>query len=267
MVGDKQSNIISLKQVGDLKFWLFSELSKEKYVTHFVSDRKSFDEADFNLSYSTSPDPILVTENRTLVAKYMGVTFDTLYIPKQVHKDRILKVDDKTTTEALEAIDALITNSTNVCIAVMSADCVPILLYDKKNHAAGAVHSGWKGTVAHILTKTLQSMQHEFGTQGADVVAAIGPSVCQASYEVGYEVVEAVRKSFNQSESLLQLQQNGKAKLDLWQANYLQLTTFGLKPENIEVANTCTVIHNQHFFSARKGDSGRFAAGIRLLPH
>lgn len=259
--------MFGLKVIENLRLWQFAKLSKIKNVIHFVSDRKSFDEADFNLSYSTSPDPVLVKENRTLVAKSMSVTFDTLYIPKQVHQDRILKVDDSTTTEDLEATDALITNSTNVCIAVMSADCVPILLYDRKNHAAGAVHSGWKGTVAHILTKTLQAMQQEFGTQGTDVVAAIGPSVCQASYEVGHEVVEAVRKSFNQSETLLQLQENGKAKLDLWQANYLQLTAFGVKPENITIASTCTVIHNQHFFSARKGDSGRFAAGIRLLPH
>ncbi len=254
------------KNIGSLKLWQFTSLSKEKNINHFVSDRKSFDDDDFNLSYSTSPDPQLVKLNRERVAKTMGVAFDQLYIPRQVHKDHVLKVDARTTANALEETDALITNDTHVCIAVMSADCVPILLYDKKNHAAGAVHSGWKGTVAHILTKTLQAMQHEFGTQGTDVVAAIGPSVCQASYEVGHEVVEAVRKSFSNADVLLQPQANGKAKLDLWQANYVQLTAFGVKQENIQVANTCTVIHNLHFFSARKGDTGRFAAGIRLLP-
>lgn len=254
------------KNIRDLKLWQFTSLSEQKNVNHFVSDRKSFDDADFNLSYSTSPDPNLVKVNRERVAKAMGLTFDQLYIPRQVHKDHILKVDGTTTSDALEETDALITNDTNVCIAVMSADCVPILLLDEKNHAVGAVHSGWKGTVAHILTKTLGTMQQEFGTNGADVVAAIGPSVCQASYEVGHEVVEAVRKSFSKSDVLLQLQDNGKAKLDLWQANYVQLIDFGVMPENIEVANICTVIHNQHFFSARKGDSGRFAAGIRLLP-
>jgi hypothetical protein len=258
--------MFELKVIGNLRLWQFAKLLETKNTIHFVSDRKAFDDTDFNLSYSTSPDPIIVKENRSLLAKAMGVTYETLYIPKQVHQDHVLKVDDKTTAAALAETDALITNSTNVCVAVMSADCVPILLYDRKNHAAGAVHSGWKGTVAHILSKTLQAMQHEFGTQGADVVAAIGPSVCQASYEVGHEVVEAVRKSFNQSETLLQIQENGKAKLDLWQANYLQLTSFGVKPENITIASTCTVIHNQHFYSARKGDTGRFAAGIRLLP-
>jgi polyphenol oxidase len=255
------------KNIGNLKLWHFTILSVQKNINHFVSDRKSFDDDDFNLSYSTSPDPNLVKLNRERVAKTMGVTFDQLYIPRQVHKDHVLKVDATTTADALEETDALITKDTNVCIAVMSADCVPILLYDKKNHVAGAVHSGWKGTVAHILTKTLQAMQHEFGTQGADVLAAIGPSVCQTSYEVGSEVIEAVRKSFSQSGALLQPLDNGKAKLDLWQANYVQLTDFDVRPENIEIANTCTVISNQHFFSARKGDSGRFAAGIRLLPH
>lgn len=258
--------MIEQKNIGELRLWQFSNLSEEKDIAHFISDRKSFDDVDFNLSYSTSPDPILVKVNRDRLAKAMGLAFESLCIPRQVHKDHILKVDAITTTESMEETDALITNDTNVCIAVMSADCVPILLYDKKNQAAGAVHSGWKGTVAHILSKTLQAMHLEYGTQGTDVIAAIGPSVCQSSYEVGHEVVEAVRKSFSNADDLLQTQENGKAKLDLWQANYVQLTAFGIKPENIEVANTCTVIHNQHFFSARKGDSGRFAAGIRLLP-
>ncbi|GCC50056.1 peptidoglycan editing factor PgeF [Chryseotalea sanaruensis] len=258
--------MIELKNIGDLKLWQFSKLYEEKNITHFVTDRKSFNEIDFNLSYSTSPDPLLVEVNRKQLTKTIGLDFEQLYIPRQVHKDHILKVDVSTNKDSLEETDALITNDTNVCIAVMSADCVPILLYDKKNQAVGAVHSGWKGTVAHILTKTLQAMQREFGTHGVDVVAAIGPSVCQASYEVGHEVADAVRKSFNNADVLLQLQENGKAKLDLWQANYIQLTSFGVKPENIAVANACTVIHNQHFFSARKGDIGRFAAGIRLLP-
>lgn len=258
--------MIELKNIGDLKLWQFSKLSEEKNITHFVTDRKSFNEVDFNISYSTSPDPLPVEVNRKQLAKTVGLNFEQLYIPRQVHKDHILKVDVYTTKEDLEETDALVTNNTNVCIAVMSADCVPILLYDKRNHAAGAVHSGWKGTVAHILAKTLQAMQLEYGTQGTDIIAAIGPSVCQFSYEVGHEVVEAVRRSFSNADVLLQLQDNGKAKLDLWLANYVQLTAFGVKPENIEVANTCTVIHNQHFFSARKGDTGRFAAGIRLLP-
>lgn len=259
--------MITQQTIDGLKLWQFSTLASQEKVKHFVSDRKSFDHNDFNVSYSTSPDPQLVKVNRTRLAESMGLKFDKLYLPKQVHKDHIVKVDVNTSHEMLEETDALISNDPEVGIAVMSADCVPILLYDPKKQAVGAVHSGWKGTVALILTKTLQAMEQAFGSKPDDIIAAIGPSVCQVSYEVGQEVIDAIRNSYSNAETLLMMQENGKAKLDLWKANQLQLTASGVKPENIEVAGTCTVIYNQHFFSARKGDSGRFAAGIRLLPY
>jgi YfiH family protein len=160
--------------------------------------------------------------------------------------------------------DALITDEAGVGIAVMSADCVTILLYDKKNNAVGAVHSGWRGTVAKILEKTLHQMQKAFGTQGENIIAGIGPSVCQESYEVGSEVVEAVSSAFGMDVGLLVPQPGNKAKLDLWKANAIQLMEFGVSPSNIEISNLCTVKNNSHFFSARKNDSGRFAAGIVL---
>jgi polyphenol oxidase len=144
----------------------------------------------------------------------------------------------------------------------MSADCVPIILYDKKNKAVGAVHSGWRGTVARILEKTLTEMSKVFGTRGEDVYAGIGPSVSQDSYEVGEEVIHEVTKSFGHANELLIHVDNNKAKLDLWKANTVQLLEFGVRPNQIEVADLCTVKQNHYFFSARKGDSGRFAAGI-----
>ena len=129
----------------------------------------------------------------------------------------------------------------------------------------GAVHSGWRGTVAKILEKTLQEMQSQFGTKADHVRAAIGPSVSQDSYEVGDEVVQAVRNVFGSKNNLLTLQANGKAKLDLWKANVLQLEEFGVNRSRIEISGLCTVKNNHHFFSARKGDAGRFAAGIMLV--
>jgi polyphenol oxidase len=138
-------------------------------------------------------------------------------------------------------------------------------LYDKKNHAVGAVHSGWRGTVALILEKTLRAMNAEFGTKGEDLLAGIGPSVCQESYEVGEEVVAEVEKAFGARQSNLMIPQpNNKAKLDLWRANEIQLLEFGVLKSNIEISDLCTVKNNNYFFSARKGDAGRFAAGIML---
>jgi YfiH family protein len=105
----------------------------------------------------------------------------------------------------------------------MSADCVPILLFDKQSKVIAAVHSGWRGTVARILALTLQEMRSVYGTKGENIVAAIGPSVSQDSYEVGSEVVDAVLSTFGKSSDLMISRPDNKANLDLWKANKLQL--------------------------------------------
>lgn len=245
--------------------WKFDSLSNEEGIDHFVTERHSSDsDTEFTLSYSSSPDKELIRRNRHTLAIAMGVDESRLVLPSQVHKTRIVNVTSQTTKEDVMDTDALITSESGICIAVMSADCVPILLHDKKNKAIAAVHSGWRGTVARILEKTLAAMKETFGTQGKDLVAGIGPSVCQESYEVGEEVVNEVTKAFGSESALMIVKPNNKAQLDLWKANKLQLLEFGVNEKAIEISDLCTVKNNEYFFSARKGDSGRFAAGIVL---
>lgn len=255
--------VMNFVQRNGLSLWQFDNLSSCKGIDHFVTDRKSNPNGDeFTLSLSSSPDKDFIRSNRRMLAAALNVGAEKLYLPSQVHKTRVVHVTSSINREELADTDALITNERGVAIAVMSADCVPILLYDQRNGAVAAVHSGWKGTVAKILTVTLERLKTEFGTRGSDVIAGIGPSVSQDSYEVGEEVVEAVESSFGRSAGLLVPQANRKAKLDLWKANEIQLRDFGVT--NIEISNLCTVKQNTSFFSARKGDSGRFAAGIVL---
>jgi len=253
------------KQIGALFLWQFNQLGAEPAINHFVSDRHSLKDTDeFTLSFSSHPNRDLISANRAHVANAMGIPANHLYLPSQVHQTRIVQVNASTSKEDLLDTDALITNCSGIGIAVMSADCVPILLFDKKNSAIAAIHSGWRGTVAKILEKTLHEMNRLFGTEGGNVLAAIGPSVCQQSYEVGEEVVQEVKKAFLNSQDLLAPQPANKAKLDLWKANQIQLLKFGVPESQIEVSNLCTVTQNSNFFSARCGDSGRFAAGITL---
>lgn len=247
-----------------LSLWQFNNLSSLKSVKHFVSERTPLPEKEFTLSFSSSPDRNFILANRKRIADALGISAEKLVMPSQVHKTRIVNVTSSTTKDDLMETDALITAEKGIGIAVMSADCVPILLYDKKNHVAGAVHSGWKGTVAKILAKTLAAMHEQFGTEGKDVVAGIGPSVSQQAYEVGEEVVHAVRESFDNARDLLIPLPANKAKLNLWDANKVQLKEFGVPESQIELSDLCTVLNNNYFFSARKGDSGRFAAGILL---
>lgn len=251
--------------VNGLALWQFDTLIKEPEINHFVTGRNSSASGkEFTLSFSSSPDKELIRNNRHLLASAMEISDNRLFLPSQVHKTRIVRVTQHTEKEELMDTDALITNEKGICVAVMSADCVPILLYDKKNKAVAAVHSGWRGTVARILEKTLHEMNALFGTKGDNIIAGIGPSVSQESYEVGEEVVSEVSKAFGRESGLLIAQPENKAKLDLWKANALQLKEFGVKPEAIEISDLCTVKNNSYFFSARQGDSGRFAAGIML---
>ncbi len=256
-------NRVPMKQ---LHVWQFEGLAGEASIRHFVTDRSSYPlEEEFTLSYSSTHDKEKVRSNRQRLAGAMGVEEYQLYFPSQVHQTRIVQVSEETTREEILETDALITSKIGLCIAVMSADCVPILLYDKTNQAVAAVHSGWRGTVARILEKTLQQMQRIYGTRGEDLMAGIGPSVSQESYEVGEEVVQSVHHAFGKESELMIPQEGNKARLDLWKANTLQLLEFGVDPRRIEIADLCTVKNNDHFFSARKGDAGRFAAGIMLL--
>ena len=248
-----------------LSLWQFDLLSREPGLRHFVTDRKSLaGDREFTLSFSSSPDKSEIQHNRAVLAEAMGVTEGNLFFPSQVHKTKIVHVTHNTQQEELLETDAFITNEKGICLAVMSADCVPLLLYDRKNKAVAAIHSGWRGTVAKILEKTLHTMRSTFGTKGKDILAGIGPSVSQDSYEVGEEVMQEVARAFGKDSGLMIPQVGDKAKLDLWKANEYQLREFGVAPENIEISNLCTVKKNEHFFSARKGDTGRFAAGVML---
>jgi polyphenol oxidase len=252
--------------INDLSLWQFDILINDISIKHFVTDRNSRKgEKEFTLSYSSLPDRNEILQNRIALADAIGIAESHLYFPSQVHKTKIVNVTRHTSKEEVLETDALITNEKNICIAVMSADCVPILLYDVKNKAVGAVHSGWRGTVAKILEKTLYQMNLQFGTKGEDLIACIGPSVCQDAYEVGEEVVSEVQQAFKESDTLLIPQTNNKAKLDLWSANKLQLLAFGVDPSRIEISDLCSVKNNHHFFSARKGDSGRYGAGIMMV--
>lgn len=252
-------------QRNGINLWQFENLRSLKGIDHFVSDRVLAENGrEFTLSFSSSPDREEIRSNRGRLATALDIPEDSLIFPSQVHKTRIVHVTHGINKQDLMETDALITNEAGLCLAVMSADCVPILIYDEVNGAVAAIHSGWRGTVAKILEKTLQAMNVRYGTRGEDIIAGIGPSVCQDSYEVGDEVVESINSSFKNAAELLVATSPGKAKLDLWKANKTQLVDFGVREARIEISDLCTVKNNRHFFSARKGDSGRFAAGIML---
>ncbi|MBQ2056722.1 MAG: peptidoglycan editing factor PgeF [Bacteroidaceae bacterium] len=224
--------------------------------------------ASFNANYFCNDNPEHVSQNRRLLCAELGIDTSRLIVPHQIHKTAVLNVDDEFLSlkadeqkEKLEGIDALITDRSKVCIAVSTADCVPILLHDKRRKVIAAIHSGWRGTVQDILSATISEMRKHYESEAIDITAQIGPSISVDSFEVGDEVYEAFEKAgFDMNEIA---ERHAKWHINLWEACKIQLKQCGVATDNIHIANICT-LKNKEFFSARRQgiDSGRILNGI-----
>ena len=141
-----------------------------------------------NTGFHKDDDDINVIENRQRILNTMGA--GEMVTLRQVHKTDVLLVD--ASTENGYQMDAMVTKTPGRLLAIQTADCVPVLLADPANHVIGAVHAGWKSAVAGIVKKTVNAMQ-ALGAKKENIIAAIGPCIHQASYEVGQDVFDAAK--------------------------------------------------------------------------
>lgn len=225
--------------------------------------------ASFNCTHYCGDDEECVTRNRQKLCSDWGIAADRLFIPRQVHDIRIADVNEefvtlskKIQTELLEGVDALISPLTDCCLAISTADCIPILLYDPCQGVIAAIHAGWRGTVNRIAQTTLKAMNERYGCHPQKMLAAIGPGISMDAFEVGDEVYEEFRK--NEFDMTRIATKKNKWHIDLWEANRLQLIEAGVHPKAIETAGICTYNHPDRFFSARRNGirSGRILTGI-----
>ena len=229
--------------------------------------------ASMNLTLHVGDDAADVVENRRRFLGRLGLDFDRLTTPEQVHGDKILRVGEAEAgrgrlsySDAIPGTDALMTDVPGIPLMLCFADCTPILLFDPAHRAAAIAHGGWKGTVRSIAAKTVRAMQEAFGTRPEDCLAGVGPAIGPCCYGVGDEVAEEFRKAFPKYQDEIVLEKNGKIHLDLWTANRLQLEEVGLRPEHIDVAGVCTSCHAQTWFSYRAEGptTGRIAAVMAI---
>lgn len=244
-------------------------------IAHFSSTRMggvskaAFD--SLNLGLFTEDDSLSIHENRLRLCSVLGISMHQLHNAHQTHgvnvkliDEQHLQLDSYQRQQALDGYDALITNIPAQCITVTTADCVPILLYDKTNKAVAAIHSGWRSTVENICAETLTAMQKAFGTKPQDVVAAIGPCISKEVYEVGEDVYSAIQSKGYLPELFFDVIPNGKYLFDIRALVAHQLQVLGVK--SIEVSTHCTFQQEELFFSARRlgNNSGRMLSGIFL---
>lgn len=194
-----------------------------------------------------------VIENRRRFQAALGADNWPMVTAKQIHSAdvRSVKNAEDALTEAQPG-DALTANTKQILLAIQTADCMPILIADQRTRAFAAVHAGWRGTLAGIVARTIERMQHEYGSRPEDLHAALGPAICAEVFEVGAEVLDSFRREYGYAEELFSnLQTNGKGHINLNLANIRQLTDAGVSVNKIYDSGLCTWLRNDLFFSYR----------------
>ena len=249
----------------------------QRDIVHFFSTRKGGvsrnEYGTLNIGLNQADLSTNVFENRSRLAQSVGIDVNSFVFARQVHGTKVVRVYESdrgrglcSRATAFPFTDGMVTNSPNTCLVTLAADCVPILFFDPVKKAIGVAHAGWKGTVLKMPRFVIQSMICEFESNPADIIVALGPSAGPCCYEIGQEVIDEIVAAFGKPNGILQSTGNPqKAIFNMWEANRKTLIDSGINVDNIDIFNQCTICNNHTFFSARKGDLGRFGAGIMLV--
>lgn len=256
-----------LHEQDKLRYYQFDIFSKDVINAVFTRQGGVSPEPwhSLNLSISVGDEPERVVANRVRAFEALGRDPASIHDVWLVHGTDIIYADDpRPLSEPLHKADILFTDNPNVSLFMRFADCVPLLFHDPKKGVVGIAHAGWMGTVKGVAEASIKGMQARYGSDPADVIAGIGPSISVDQYEVGEEVAAQFREKYGaDSDRILQMR-NGKIHLDLWTANVIQLQNMGV--EQIQVSGLCTASHLDDWFShrAEKGKTGRFGALLAL---
>ena len=182
-----------------------------------------------------------------------GFNYSNIVFNTQVHGAdvRIVESEADITDNGKEA-DGLITNLKEIPLLIFTADCVPVVFYDKKQGVVALAHAGWRGTYGNIAGEMISIMRNKYGCKVEDVKTIIGPSVSVDNYEVSYDFIEKFAALEVQD---YYKENDGKYYLDLWQLNKELLKKCGILEDNIKIIDFCTVRDNDKFFSYRLDDA------------
>lgn len=267
-----------LREENGVPYFVFQNLEDTNLVRHGFSTRMGGVSAghlsSMNLSFTRGDNPENVRENFRRMAEAVGFDAESLVLSDQTHTTNVRRVTADDRGKGFDRprdytdVDGMVTDVPGLTLATFYADCVPLFFVDPVHRAIGLSHSGWKGTVGRMGAATLRKMSEEFGTDAADVQAAIAPSICQDCYEVSADVADRFAAEFADAadERLLYKKENGKYQLNLWRANEIVLLEAGIRPQNLVVTNICTCCNPELLFSHRAshGMRGNLGAFLQL---
>jgi purine-nucleoside/S-methyl-5'-thioadenosine phosphorylase / adenosine deaminase len=238
-----------------------------------------------NLAWTKEDDPALVAENRRRFYAASQAGFDEngglgVVTLKQIHSAVIRPIreedgvfEGRLQTDEGKAVlegDGAVTSLPGVMLGMQTADCVPVLVTDVNKRVVGAFHAGWRGTVARIVERGIETMRLEYGSRPKDLIAAVGPSIGACCYAVGQEVRSGFEAQVEYAGELFKEAGDGQMHLDLWEANRRQLLDAGAQVERVTVLGECTACTmsggERKYFShrAEHGLAGRMMSVIGI---
>ncbi len=267
-------------KTGQVEYLTFPLIEQTGLVRHLFTTRLGGVSKDIygtmNLSYTRGDDKDAVDENFRRITRVLKCELGDIVCSDQTHTVNLRVAARKDGGKGIVIprdytdIDGLLTDEPGLVLATFYADCVPLYFVDVKKRAIALAHSGWRGTVARMGRCVTDKMKEVYGTDPADIVAAVGPSICQECYEVSEDVADAFAQEFRrqgQVDEILQSKGGGKYQLDLWRANEIVLKEAGIPAERIQVTDICTCHNSEYLFSHRasKGRRGNLGAFMGLI--
>jgi YfiH family protein len=254
-------------RIGDLEYITAENLKiRHCFTTRFGGVSEGY-LSSLNLGIHRGDRPENVRKNYEILGEALGFDVKKLVFTRQTHTNIVRVVDASNAGEGLERevepeCDALVTNTPGLVLAAFTADCTPILLHDPVTGAVGAVHAGWRGTVADIAGNTVRAMREHFGAKPEDIRAAIGPNIGKCCFETHADVPEAVRSVLGDGAEAFIFPAGEKFRVDLKGVNEALLRRAGVR--RIGVSTECTACRPDRFWSHRRvgNDRGSLAAII-----
>ncbi len=240
-----------------------NKLSRYPDLVHGISTRYYTSEGELKneLSFTCDAKQKDFVFCMSVFTQSLGLGDAGIFLVRQVHGNHVHVLEDPKANPwknfAVSA-DAIITRLQGQAIGVLTADCIPIIIYDPKHHAVAVVHAGRMGTALKIFSHTVNKMQEQFGSVPKELIAGLGPGICGSCYEVGESCLEPFRKQYSEWRQFIRSRGNDKFELDLLEANRQDGIFAGLEPDNIVSSGHCTACEPERFFSYRRdGAKGR----------
>ena len=219
-------------------------------------------------SYGGSDENIFKTNQRWFLNS-LGIKDEFVYRVRQVHGNRVYMLNDPlVSVEQVEReeADAIVTHLPGRSLAVLTADCVPIIIYDPVRHVTGVVHAGRKGTEKFIFSHVVEILVREYGSSPLDLTVGMGPAIRGCCYEVDKSCISPFLERIPRHNGWVRESKNGKFLLDLLEANRQEGVAAGVPLKNIYSDGPCTFCDNHQWYSYRKeGTTGRMMTLVMLL--